>query len=288
MNAPVNQESIDNSRSIGAILIDAGRLKPENAERILRVSREQHLRFGDAALQLKILTQDDLEFALAQQFGYPYLAPGDTSVAAEVIAAYEPRSLTVEGLRALRTQLMLRWFDVEDKGKALAIVSPEGGEGRSWLAANLAVVFSQLGERTLLIDADMRQSRQHKIFNLDNRAGLSSLLAGRGGMQEIKKIPALLNLFVLPAGATPPNPQELLAQTAFTQLLETLATQFDIVIIDTPPAVAFADAQAVSARAGGALMVARNNVSRSSLLLTSADVITRSGAVLVGSVVNEF
>lgn len=287
MNTSTPNAALNTSRSIGAILIDAGRLTPENAERALRLSREQNIRFGDAALQLHAITQEDIEFALSRQFDYAYLAVGDQSVAAEIVAAFAPNSAAVESLRALRTQLMLRWFAGEQERKALAIVSPEHKEGRSWLAANLAVVFSQLGERTLLIDADMRNPGQHKLFRVDNRLGLSAVLSGRAGSEVIKRITPLVGLSVLPAGAQPPNPQELLSRPVFTQLLQRLGEHFDVIIIDTPPAAEYADAQAVAARTGGALMVARKNLSASSMLRDAAASISQAGAVLVGSVLNE-
>ncbi|GAB2886824.1 chain length determinant protein tyrosine kinase EpsG [Uliginosibacterium flavum] len=285
MNAP--SHTTDHSRSIGAILIDAGRLTPENAERVLRVCREHGARFGDTAIQLGAITQADVDFALARQFDYATLPLGDQTVSEEVIAAFATNAQTVEGLRALRTQLMLRWFDSEAEHKAIAITSPEHGEGRSWLAANLAVVFSQLGERTLLIDADMRRPRQHELFKLDNRVGLSAILSGRAGSEAIKRITPLLGLSVLPSGATPPNPQELLARPAFSQLLEKLSETYDVILIDTPPATDYADAQTVAVRASGALLVARKNVSSSNQLRDAATIITQAGAVLVGSVINE-
>jgi len=201
------------SRSIGAILIDTGRLTPESAERILKLQKEQGLRFGDAAIQLGLLTETDIQRALSRQYDYPYLMPGDDRVSEEVVAAFKPFSPIVEQLRALRSQLMLRWIDAEAGHKTLAVVSAGRGEGRSFTAANLAVVFSQLGERTLLIDADLRNPRQHQLFNLENRIGLSSVLAGRAELPEtIVRIPGLIDLSVLPAGATPPNPQELLSR----------------------------------------------------------------------------
>lgn len=287
MNTPNQAASINASRAIGAILIDAGRLTPENAERALRLAREQNIRFGDAALQLHVVTAEDIEFALSRQFDYAYLARGDKSVADEVIAAFAPNSAAVESLRALRTQLMLRWFAGEQDRKALAIVSPDHKEGRSWLAANLAVVFSQLGERTLLIDADMRRPSQHNLFRVDNRLGLSAVLSGRANGEAIKRITPLVGLSVLPAGAQPPNPQELLSRPAFGQLLQRLGENYDVIIIDTPPAGEFADAQAVAARTGGALMVARKNLSSSSALIEAVTSITQTGAALVGSVMNE-
>ena len=139
--------------SIGAILVDSGKLTIEAAERILRLQKEQGLLFGDAALQLGLLTNEDIQFALARQYDYPYLLKGDGEVSSELVAAFQPFSPQVEALRALRSQLMLRWFTGQQERRALAIVSPARGEGRSYLAANLAVVFSQLGEHTLLIDA---------------------------------------------------------------------------------------------------------------------------------------
>ena len=118
-------------RSIGAILIDAGRLKVEAAESILRLQREQGLRFGDAAIQLGLLTKEDIDFAIARQFDYPYLLRGQSAVSEDLVAAYAPFTPQVEALRALRSQLMLRWFDADVSHKALAVVSAERKEGRS-------------------------------------------------------------------------------------------------------------------------------------------------------------
>jgi chain length determinant protein tyrosine kinase EpsG len=275
-------------RSIGAILIDAGRLKVEAAESILRLQREQGLRFGDAAMQLGLLTQDDIDFAISRQFDYPYLLRGHSAVSEDLVAAYAPFTPQVEALRALRTQLMLRWFDTDVSHKALAIVSAERKEGRSFIAANLAIVFSQLGEHTLLIDADMRNSSQHRSFGLDNRAGLSAVLTGRGGPETIQRIPALRDLSVLPAGAQPPNPSELLARPEFAQLLKDLANEFDILILDTPAAADTADAQAITMRAGGGLIIARKNGTRAWRVRGIAEHAVQTSATIVGTVLNDF
>lgn len=288
MNAPhMNDIQRSAERSIGAILIDAGRLKLDDAERILKVQREQGLRFGDAGMQLQLISQADIDFALARQFDYPYLTRGESQVRDEVVAAYEPFSPVVEKLRAVRSQLMLRWFGAEEEQKALAIVSPSAGDGRSWLAANLAVVFSQLGERTLLIDADLRNPHQHTLFGIDNKLGLSAVLSGRGGPDAITRIPSLLDLSVLPAGAIPPNPQELLSRPIFAKLIGECASAFDVILIDTPPATTYADAQMISVRASGALLLAQCNRSRSSQLRRVASDLVQAGTTLVGSVLNE-
>ncbi|MFL9923661.1 chain length determinant protein tyrosine kinase EpsG [Herbaspirillum lusitanum] len=277
------------NRSIGAILIDIGKLTPEKAEKILRLQRERGMRFGDAAIELGFLTQDDIDQALSQQFDYPYLLKGESKVSEKLVAAYNPFSPQVEALRALRSQLMLRWFDADAGHKAIAITSPARGEGRSFIAANLAVVFSQLGERTLLIDGDMRNPCQHQLFGLDNRNGLSAVIAGRvGAAESVQRVPALIDLSVLTAGPTPPNPQELLGRPVFTQLLQELAPAYDVILIDTPAGGECADGQTVAVRAGSSLMVVRNNVSHISSVRALADSMASANVVVVGSVLNEF
>lgn len=286
VNAPSTlSEHVSTGRAIGAILIDAGRLKPDDAERILRAQRERGVLFGDAAKSLGLLTEQDIEFALSRQFDYPYLRHGESRLSEDLVAAYTPFSAPVEALRSLRSQLLLRWFD--PGRRMLAIVSPERGEGRSWLAANLAIVFSQLGEKTLLIDADLRNPRQHQLFGVDNTIGLSAALSGRGGPESVQRVPALRDLSVLPAGAKPPNPVELLSRPSFSSLLDSLSRDFDVIIIDSAAANEHADAQTIAARAGGAVLLAEQNRSRASSLRALADTLTQSGSVLVGTVINQ-
>ena len=275
-------------RLIGAILVQAGRITLEDNERILRLQREQRLRFGDAAIQLRLLTPADIEFALSQQFNYPYLLRGNSSISEDLIAAYAPSGPHLEALRALRSELMLRWFDVDPSHRALAVVSAERREGRSFIAANLAVTFSLLGKRTLLIDADMRNPNQHTLFALDNRAGLSAVLSGRGGPEAIQRIHGLLDLSVLPAGAQPPNPLELLAQPLFSQMLKELSREFEVILLDSPATAECADAQTVAVRAGAALIVARKNVTRMWRVRGVSDAVAKSSALVVGTVLNDF
>ena len=275
-------------RSIGAILVDAGRLSVDNANKISRVQHERGQRFGEAAIGLGLLTQADIELGLSRQFDFPYLLKGQSQVSHELIAAYDPFSTEVEALRALRSQLMRRWFDTAGEHSALAITSPERNEGRSFLAANLAVVFSQLGERTLLIDANMRTPRQHALFALPNSNGLSTILSGRSDIDAISRIPSLVDLSVLPAGVIPPNPQELLARPMFQQLLQELGRRYDIILIDTPAADVSADAQAIAARAGAALVIARKDVSHVRAVNNLVDTMNDASVFVVGTVLNEF
>jgi protein-tyrosine kinase len=276
----------DRGRAIGAILVEQGRLNPNDLDEIQRVAAANGLRFGDAAVKLKLLSQHDIDLAIAQQFNYPTVPRGgDHGVADDVIAAYLPQSELIEPLRALRSQLSLRW--VSDH-KILAITSPSRGEGRSWVAANLATVFAQMGKRTLLIDSDMRNPRQHLLFNLNNAVGLSALLTGRAGREIVARIHPQLRLFVLPAGTLPPNPQELLGRQVFDLILELFADQYDIVIMDTPAVSDVADAQIVAARADAAIVLARRDYTRQTQLSATMRNLTQSGVNVIGSVINDY
>lgn len=274
-------------RSIGAIFIDAGKLDWEQAERILHLQRDEGLHFGDAAIKLGLLTAADVQSALSLQFDFPN--PGDFgSLSSDLVAACTPSTRQAEAFRAVRTQLMLHWFDGDAARKTLAVVSTERGEGRSFVAANLAVAFSQLGQHTLLIDADMREACHHRLFGIDNRLGLSALLSGRDRPEAIQRIRGLPKLAVLPAGALPPNPAELLSRPTFENLLMELTTSFDVILLDTPPVALSVDAQIISTRTGAVLLVARRNATRISSMQMAAANLGDVKATVVGVVLNDF
>ena len=207
---------------------------------------------------------------------------------AELVVAHAPFHRCAEELRALRTQLLIRWANAAVRPRLLAIVSPGAGEGRSYLAANLAVVFAQLGERTLLVDADLRAPRQHRIFGVPEGGGLSAILSGGAGCEEVQPLPDFGSLALLPAGAPPPNPQELVSRPALPKLLHELRAEFDILLLDTPPARQYADAHGVAFRAGQALMVARRDHTRLADAQRVIRELTDTGARIVGTVVTAF
>src|SRR5688572_23165739 len=244
---------VRSERTIGAILVEEGKLTHKEVERVLERQRADQVRFGEAAVRLGLITEDDVRFALAKQYDMPHFTPSSEGPSRELVAAFAPFHPRTEEMRALRTQLLIRWYNPEQGRKSLVVASPERGEGRSYVAANLAIVFSQLGARTLLVDADLRKPRQHRIFGLPEGHGLSSLLAGRSEHTATFPVPGLNRLSVLPAGPLPPNPQELLSRPIFASFLADLKSIYDVVIIDTPPAKHYADAQNVAFRAGDAL-----------------------------------
>jgi chain length determinant protein tyrosine kinase EpsG len=272
--------------NVGRLLRDAGKLTSADAERVVLLQEAEKLRFGEAAIKLGLITEADLQQALSHQFAYPHLAPGEGHFSPDLIAAYEPFGDQAEQLRALRSQLMMRWF--ANGHKTLTIAGINAGDGASYLAANLALMFSQLGERTLLIDADLRRPRQHALFNLGNRPGLSELLAGRVNMSAVTRIPAFANLSVLTSGAVPPNPAELLSHAATPTKLKGLAEHYDVILIDTSATHGSADAAVVAARTGAALLVLRQNHTQLAAAAAFKANLANAGAVLIGTVLNQF
>ena len=170
----LNVSAFDKARpmapSLGEILVASGRLPADAVSRVAARQQERGIPFGEAAVELGLVTSADVQGALASQFDYPVLRAGDQGVDPELVAAFEPDSPRVEALRKLRSQLVLRRM-ARPLQKTVAIVGASRGEGRSWLAANLAVVFSQLGERTLLIDGDLRFPRQQSLFRMSPAGG---------------------------------------------------------------------------------------------------------------------
>ena len=241
-------------------------------------------------MRLGLISEADIQFALSRQFAYAYLrkTPGELRpLSDELVAAYQPFSTRVEQLRAIRSQLMLRWFDRAEERQVLTIVGAERGEGRTYLAANLAIVFSQLGERTLLVDADMREPRQHYLFHLENQIGLSTLLAGRSREEAIVRISDLAGLSVLPAGPTPPNPLELLNRLNFDEFMLQAKSSYDVIIVDTPAMTSGEDAAMIAVRTGAALAMARAGATRLAAFSDLVQGLMDAGVAVVGSVLNE-
>jgi len=275
-------------RHIGAILMDEGKLTPSDAEQVLKRQRELGWRFGEAAIELNLITDTDLRQALAKQYEFPYLVSGPDGVSKELVAAWDPFHPVVEELRAVRTQLLIRWFNPAAGRRTLAITSPCAREGRSFVAANLAVVFSQLGQRTLLIDADFRAPRQQGIFNIPDRFGLSSALSGRADLSAAAPVTGLTGLAVLPAGPIPPNPLELLSRGSFAGLLGKAQAEYDVILIDTPPVTEYSDAQCITFRAADALLVSRKDQTRVADTERAVRELSDASARIVGTLMNAF
>src|SRR5690606_22181958 len=207
------------------MLVERGVMTPDQVERVLDIQRTNGGRFGEIAVRLKFATNEHVQEALARQFGYATtLHVQNSKLSDEFIAAFNPVTPFAEAIRTLRSQLTLRWFDGTPAQSCLAITSVDRGDGKSFITANLGASFSQLGEPTLVIDADMRDATQHQISGLATRLGVSGIRSGRAGYDEIVPIQGLPNLSVLPSGPLPPNPQELLGRPEFAQFLNELTS----------------------------------------------------------------
>jgi hypothetical protein len=150
--------TVHQDRRIGTILAQEGKLDLADIKRVLELQQAEGLRFGEATLRLDLITADDLRRAIAKQYDLPHLLPDNARVSRELVVAYQPFHPCAEEMRALRMQLLIRWSNGGMQRRAIAIVSPGAAEGRSYLVANLAVAFSQLGERTLLIGYSIWQT----------------------------------------------------------------------------------------------------------------------------------
>lgn len=277
------------NQSIGDILVELGKLTIEDVGRIVDYQRGKGLYFGEAAIELKLVQQDDILQALSNQFGYTY-NQAEEKLSKEMVMAYSPFGEQAEEFRSIRGQLLSGWLT--PRSKTLAVVSPETGEGRSYVAANLALAFSQLGHSTLLIDADLRMPRQHDIFQFSRRIGLSMLLAGRIQLDEMDVLPDQISSFqhlsVLGCGAVPPNPVELLSQERFPLIMRELKKYYDIIIMDTPPARYQADVRSIAAVAGSVLMVTRSGHSKMDKTKRLMDMLSEIDANIAGAVLNQF
>jgi receptor protein-tyrosine kinase len=272
---------------VGEILIAHGRLGEAQVLEVLERQTRDERRFGELAQILGFLTPGDVEFALERQ---------RAATAREVLVDF-PRSqkaaildqeeLGSEALVAVRSQLVHRWFGEDPEQRALAVVSTNHGDGRSYVCSRLARLFADLDEDTLLIDADLRRPSLHEIFGADNSVGLSTCLQGRVALPPVRAVPGVPFLHLLTAGPRVEQPHRLIARNEFGRLLEHLAPQFRAIFIDTPAACDGADAVTVALRSSGALLVVRKDAARMNEQRELVDRLTESTVEVVGAVINE-
>ncbi|MDF2926678.1 MAG: capsular biosynthesis protein [Paenibacillaceae bacterium] len=170
-----------------------------------------------------------------------------------LVMELNPKSVIAEAYRTLRTNI--EFSNIDEDVKSIMVTSVQAGEGKSTIAANLAIAFAQTNKRVLLIDADLRKASMHNIFNLNNRIGLTSLLTGHSHISEALLECYVENLQILTSGPIPPNPSELLASRKLSAVMNELKLRYDVLIIDAPPAGAVSDALVLSSKCDGVLMV---------------------------------
>ncbi len=207
------------------------------------------------------------------------------AVEQEVLSLFQKNTSHVENFKLLRTALLLSARDKPPK--TIVVTSMMPGEGKSFIAANLAATIAQSGQRVLLIDADMRKPRQHKLFRLNNsQGGLSTYLAGAGGRGELSG--PLSSLFIIPAGPLPPDSTELLSSMKLKEMLSVLQQKYDIIIIDSPPIISVSDSKIISTMVDGVILVTRAAKTPYNVVEKGVKSLTDIQANILGMVVNGF
>ncbi len=274
--------------TLGDILQRTKGLSAEQVEMAVQYQRQHGVRFGEAAVALGLARPEDVIWALAQQFHYPYSPVGQAKLNEELVVANDPFCEDVEAFRDLRSQLIMGVLGDPDQRRALAITSSDSGDGKTFVAANLAVAFGQLPGRTLLVDGNLRQPRLHKLFGIEASTGLSSVLAGRADAQVILPVAHLPNLYLMPAGVVAPNPAELLQRASLSLLMRELLTKFDHVLVDTPSHAVGADARVISVHCGASLVIGRKDRSRIPRMQALVKLLNKSNVKMAGVLMNEF
>jgi protein-tyrosine kinase len=289
-------------------LIAKGKLTQVGAVRIEEAMRTTGLGYGDTALQLGLIKPADLEEAteaarqpsrasdgivegalhkMAFNRGLPVKYVGVAKAGSSLILLNDPDNSYCEQIRALRTELLLL-NSAPRRGNLLVVLSPSRGEGRSQLCAELAIAFSQLGQQTLLVDADLRRPRIQTLFEPNNRyVGLAQALAV-SGVPELLSVDKLPHLSVLLAGSSVPNPLELLTNGHFQRQMSDWRKKYSTVIIDTPPITEFADGLAIASFAEQVLIVGRSG---STVHQNIKEMLRRMGTTqsrIVGAVIHRF
>ena len=212
----------------------------------------------------------------------------------ELIAELDPKSPISEVFRTLRTNI--QFMNTKGKLKTILVTSTFPGEGKSWVASNLAVTFAQAGKKVVLIDADMRKGRQYNIFGISPIPGLSNYLSGidvDNGERDITDIADYVqdtevdNLFVMPAGNIPPNPSELLISPQMVDLLEQLKDLCDIVIIDGTPNELVTDSLILTRLVDSTIIVTASKQTKKDNLRRAIQNIQNVGGKIAGVVVNK-
>lgn len=195
----------------------------------------------------------------------------------------KPKSIAAEAYRTLRTNIQYSSFDKEIR--TIAVTSSEPAEGKSTVSGNLALSFAQNDRKVILLDCDLRKPSVHKNFRISNIKGLSEVLLGKVDINDaIQKRND--NLDVLTSGKIPPNPSEMLSSMAMTNLIEELKEKYEIIILDTAPLKAVTDAQILSTKVDGTILVTRAERTKREAVIEAKNLLEKVGANIIGTVLH--
>ncbi|MEM5385643.1 polysaccharide biosynthesis tyrosine autokinase [Paraburkholderia phymatum] len=212
------------------------------------------------------------------------IIPSPYAATRTLLSKTHPFDIAVEGLRGLRASLQFGLIDAANR--IVAFTSPAPSDGKSFLCANLATLFAESGKRVLLIDADLRRGRLAHYFGRSPSGGLTELLTGQVDLKVATRETGVAGLHFIAAGGYPPNPSEILTSNRFAEVLDLLSAQFDLVIVDTPPLLAAADAAIISNVAGATVLVIRSGAHTERDIRMSMKKLRRARAHVIGGVLN--
>ena len=194
-----------------------------------------------------------------------------------------PKSIDAEAYRSLRSNIEYSSFD--DEYRVIVVTSSVPGEGKSTTSGNLAIALAQSGNSVLLVDCDMRKPSIHKKFKISNAAGTAELLLRKKLFEEVAN-KYNENSTIITTGKIPPNPSEMLASRAMTAFIEEMKKEFKYIILDTPPLQAVTDAQVLSTKADGVLLIVRAGSTKREMVFNSVDLIKKVQGKVIGTVLN--
>ena len=201
------------------------------------------------------------------------------------VVELHPRSVITEAFRRIRTRL--EYMNGDKESPVIAISSSMPGEGKTFCALNLASVFAISGKKTLLVGFDMRKPGLNKVLNMDSQLGLSNYLIGKTELKDIIMPNGVENLFVLPSGAIPPNPSELIGSTRAEKLFEELRSNFDIILLDTPPMGVVADGYLLARYADSVIFLTRQDFTIRNVFAHTIKQMQDEGITNVGILIND-
>jgi len=201
-----------------------------------------------------------------------------------LLAHNSPKDPVAEQYRTIRTNI--QFSNVDQDIKTIVVTSSVAEEGKSTTTSNLATVYAQQGLNVLLIDADLRKPTGHYTFRLENHIGLTNVLTRQSTLAQAVQESEIPHLSVLTSGPIPPNPSELLASAQMAELLKEMKEQFDMIIFDTPPILAVADAQILANQVDGTILVVSSGKTEKDAALKSKELLSNAQGKLLGVVLN--
>jgi protein-tyrosine kinase len=327
MNAELSAKEPNLSLSdqeLASALVATYGLTTQDMQRISQAMRNLNLGFSEAAVQLGCVTRQQVEHALSlgideknqTQTDGDTQTPGQKHAEAaeslietvvrrfstsralvvregaavkpgeKLLLPHEPYNTYSEQIRALRTELQLR-CPPSGRAAIIAVLSARQGEGRSRLAAELAIAFAQLGGRTLLVDADFRHPTQHELFDSDNGEGLAQAITS-GQSPYVHRVEGVPQMGLLTAGPVSANPLELLSDGRLSRCMIRWRDSYEIIIVDTPPVSRYADGLAVAAIAGRVVVLTRNKLTRYREAREMLRRLVNTQAQVLGAVLHNF